>query len=338
MTIGWAIVGTGRVHQLVAPAIKGASGTKLVAVLSRDRARAGAFAEEHGIAGAYGELDELLRDPALDVVYVASPNGLHAEQTIQIAEAGKHVFCEKPMAPTLEGCHAMIEACTASGVKLGLALQYRQHPAHIKMRQIVASGELGQLVFANTQVEIPPLWAPDWYYQPELAGGGVLYMVGVHRIDLLRFILDSEVEEVSAFIGERTAQRPFEDMVAAMLRFANGLYCTLHFSLKIPHGTNTFDVHGTQGSLFGVDTTNLWWGGAGGEVLLKGAASTTTHRFEKTDVYRDEVEDFNRCITEDGEPLATGTDGLRAAEISLAIFESAQHGKSVRIADVRGSR
>jgi predicted dehydrogenase len=335
MTIGWAMIGTGRVNKLVAKAIKEAKETRLVAVLSRERTRATAFAEKYGIARAYDSLAELLRDAEVDVVYIASPNGLHAHQTIQIAEAGKHVFCEKPMAPTLEACRAMIEACQQHGVKLGIALQYRQHPAHLKMCQIVASGELGQLVFANAQVQIPPLWAPEWYYQPELAGGGVLYMVGVHRIDLLRFILQCEIEEVSAFVGDQPPERPFEDIVAASLRFDNGAYGTIHFSLNIPHGNNTLDVHGAGGSLFSIDTTSLWWGGKGGELLLKSDSVTTRHEFQKTDVYKDEVEDFNRCIREDGEPLATGLDGLRAAEVSVAIYESGRQGKHIRIQDVR---
>jgi len=331
MTIGWAMVGTGRVHRRMAPAIKEAKDTKLVAVLSRDRARAAAFAEEHGIAKAYDSLDALLRSPEVDVVYIASPNGLHAQQTIRVAEAGKHVLCEKPMAPTPDACRSMIEACMTYGVKLGLALQYRQHPAHLKMREVVASGELGRLVFANAQVEIPPKLMPDWYYEPGMAGGGAMYLVGVHRLDLLRFILGCEVEEVSAFIGEQPPERPFEDMVAAILRFANGAYGTLHFSLNIPHGTNNLEVHGSRASLFGIDTTSLWWGGDGGEVLLKSEAATTRHQFQKTNVYRDEVEDFNRCIRENGEPLATGIDGLRAAEVSVAMFESGRQGKRIRI-------
>ena len=171
MTIGWAMIGTGRVHRWMAPAIKEAKDTQLVAVLSRDRARATAFAEDHGIERSYDSLDELLRDPEVDVVYVASPNAHHALQTIKAAEAGKHVFCEKPMASTLGECRSMVEACEKHGVKLGLGLQFRQHPAHRKAREIVASGELGQLVFANAQVELPPQEVPEWCYERAMAVG-----------------------------------------------------------------------------------------------------------------------------------------------------------------------
>jgi predicted dehydrogenase len=319
----------------MAPAIKEAEDSKLVAVLSRNRTRADSFAEEYGIDRAYDKLEELLGNPEVDVVYIASPNGLHATQTIRVAAAGKHVFCEKPMAPTPEACRSMIEECNRYGVKLGLALQYRQHPAHLKMREIVASGKIGQAVFTNAQVEILTTKMPGWYYEPGMAGGGAMYLVGVHRLDLLRFIIGCEVLEVSAFIGEHTPERPFEEMVAAILRFANGAYGALHFSLNIPHGANTMEVHGSQASMSAIDTTSLWWGGGGGEVRLKGDAVTATYQFQKPDLYRAEVEDFNRCIREDGEPLATGMDGLIAAEICAAMFESGRLGTKIRIGKMR---
>ncbi len=337
MTIGWAMIGTGRVHQWMTSAIKEAGNSRLVAVLSRDKARGAAFAKQHGIDRVYDSLAELLADREVDVVYVASPNGLHSSQTIKAAEAGKHVFCEKPMAPTLAECRSMLETCNKFGVKLGLGFEYRQHPAHLKAREIVHSGELGQLVFANAQVEVPAMEIPGWYYESKMAGGGIIYMLGVHRIDLLRFMLRCEVEEVSAFLDRHPAERSFEEMVVGLLKFDNGVYGTLHFSLNVPHGANSLELHGSKASLFCIDTTSLWWGGSGGELLLKSDAVTVRYQFQKSDVYKDEVRDFNRCVKEGGEPLATGTDGLRAAEISIAMFESSRQGRTIRIGDLTKS-
>ncbi len=330
MATGWAVIGTGRILKWMVPAIKAAKDTRLVAVLSRDKKRAIAFAAEYGIERAYESLDELLADPDVDVVYVASPNGLHARHTISAAAAGKSVLCEKPMAPTLEECRSMIDACQKHGVKLGIGFMYRHYPAHQKARELVASGELGDLVFANAQVEIPPRWVPGWYYEPGMAGGGIIYLAGVHRIDLLRFILGHEVVEVSAFIGEQTPARPFEEIAVAMFRFDNGAYGTVHFSMNIPHGTNHLEVHGSRASLFG-DTTSTWWGETNPELLLKSDLVTTTYSFQKTDAYKDQVEDFNRCLKDNRESLATGLDGLRAVEVSLAMFESGRQGRPVRI-------
>jgi len=337
MAIRWAMIGTGKVHRWMAPAIKGARDTRLVAVLGSTHAKAAAFAGEHGIERAYDSLDELIRDPEADVVYVAGPNGLHALHAIQAAKAGKHVFCEKPMALTLGNCRSIMEACRKNGVKLGLGLQYRHHPAHLKAREIVASGELGALVFANAQVEVPSEFMPKWYFDPPMSGGGAMHMLGTHRIDLLRFILNCEVNEVSAFIGETTEEKPFEEMVVGMLKFDKGVYGTVHFSMNIPHGVNSLEVHGTRASLFCQGTTSQWWGGGGGELILKGDPLTTTYPFKKHDLYREEVENFNRSIVEDKEPMATGMDGLRSAEISMALFEASRQKKTIKIEDLRRS-
>ena len=338
MAIGWAMIGTGRVHESMVPALKEARDTKLVAVCSRDKARAVAFAKEHGIERAYDSLDELVHDPEVNVVYVASPNALHAEQTIKAAEAKKHVFCEKPMALTLKECHLMIEACQKNGVKLGLGVMYRQHPAHIKAHQFVASGDLGQLILVKAQIEL--MWRvqqPRWYFEPGMSGGGIVYMAGVHRIDLLRFILGCEISEVSALIGEQPPERPYEETAMAMAKFDNGACGMLNFYMNIPHGTTSLEVHGSKASLYLMDTTALWWGGGGGELLLKSSTGTVRYQYEKTNLYKDEVEDFNRCILEGGQPAGAGIDGLRSAEVCIAMFDSGRQGKVIRLQDLRSS-
>lgn len=129
MNIRWAVVGTGRVNRLMLPAMKRVKDCQVVAVFSRDKSRAAAFAARHDIERAYHSLDDLIRDPKIDALYIASPNALHAPHTIKAAEAGQHVLCEKPMAPTLAECQRMIEACEWYGVKLGIGFQHRQYPA-----------------------------------------------------------------------------------------------------------------------------------------------------------------------------------------------------------------
>ncbi len=162
-----------------------------------------------------------------------------------------------------------------------------------------------------------------------------MYMVGVHRLDLFRYILGREVEEVAAFISGNTSEQPFEDMVAAVLRFTGGAHGALHFSMNIPHGSSDLEVHGTRASLYGLDTTSQWWGGGGGEVLLKSATGTARFQYNNTDLYKDEIEDFTRSVIENREPMATGMDGLLNAEISIALFESGKTGKKIKISDLK---
>ena len=145
MTIGWGIVSTGRHPDTkMAPAINAADGASLAAVMSRDMGRAEAFAQKHGSASAYDDLDALLRDPAVDVVYIASPNALHAEQAVRAAEAGKHVLVEKPMALSVDDAQRMIDACDSAGVRLGVGFHLRAHEGHQRLRTLVADGALGR--------------------------------------------------------------------------------------------------------------------------------------------------------------------------------------------------
>lgn len=332
MTIRWALIGTGRVHQAMAPAIRAAPGTRLVAVLSRDMERAAAFAKQFGIAHAHDSLQSLLGNPEVDVVYVASPNGLHAAHAIAAAQAGKHVFCEKPLALSMDACRDIQSACRANGVQLGLGVMYRQHLAHRKARALVADGVLGEV--QQAQIRLGVAWQerqPDWYADAALAGAGVLYMAGVHRIDLLRFVLGSEVREVSAMVGEHTAARPWDEWAAALLRFDNGVRASMDLDIRLPNGNSDLEVHGTRGSLVVTGSTTSWWGGGGGELLLKTGAVTERHQFDKVDLYRAQVEDFNRAIAEGGAPAGGGHDGLACAQVCLAMLESSRSGRTLRL-------
>src|SRR3954451_16380688 len=137
MTRRWAFIGAGRVSRQMADAVGRADGAQLKGVLSRRPETAEAFARDHGAATTYASLEALLADPDVDIVYVASPNGLHPQHVVAAAEAGKHVLCEKPMANDAGGCLAMIDACARAGVQLGIGFQYRQHPAHRRVRELV---------------------------------------------------------------------------------------------------------------------------------------------------------------------------------------------------------
>ena len=122
MPLGWAVISTGlHVDHKIAPAINATPDAELVAVCSRDQDRAEACAAKHGAKAAYSDLGALLRDSRVDAVFIASPNALHAQHALQAAQAGKHVFSEKPMTTTLDDAVAMVRTCRTRGVKLGVA-------------------------------------------------------------------------------------------------------------------------------------------------------------------------------------------------------------------------
>jgi len=220
-TRGWAIVGLGKhADAYLAPAIQKAPSARLAAVCSRDRAKAEAFAAKHGADRAYGSFDELLSDPAVEVVHIASPNSLHADQTVQAARAGKHIMCEKPMSLTVADGERMVEICRSHRVKLGVGFQNRHHPAHQEARRLIVEGAVGEITHAVAQYGhgFISRSLSGWRADPAMAGGGSLMGSGLHCLDLLRFLLGKEVEEVVAATDMGQPDRPVDEVVLAILK------------------------------------------------------------------------------------------------------------------------
>jgi predicted dehydrogenase len=153
MAMGWALVSPGKhADSLVAPAISIAEDTQLVAVCSRDQARADAFAAKHGAQAAYTSLEDLVADARVDAVFIASPNFLHAPYTTIAAQAGKHVLVEKPMAVRVDEAVEMVRTCRAHDVKLGVGFHMRYHPGHQEARRLIGEGVLGTITLVQAQM------------------------------------------------------------------------------------------------------------------------------------------------------------------------------------------
>ena len=341
MAFGWGIVSTGmHPDTKIAPAINAADDGELVAVYSRDQGRAEAFAARHGAAAAYSSLDDLLADSRVDAVFISSPNSLHAVQAIQCAEAGKHVLCEKPMATTLEDALAMVRACRDRGVKLGVGFELRHNPGHVLARNLVADGALGRVTLAQGQwgfgsrgqETFPPREGlRQWWDDPEAIGGASTMMgTGVHVMDLLRFVLSREMVEVAAITDGQTAERPLEQIATLSLRFAGGTLGTLVCGRLLPDTRNDLALYGINGRFTSRET--IW-------EAQKGDIEVVSDTVNLAEAYPDnylgnfiaQAEDFQRAVTEDREPVATGVDGLRVVEVTLAAIESARSGRIVKI-------
>ncbi len=310
MTVGWALIGPGRLADLhIAPSMRMARNTKMVGVSSRDKERGAAFAAKHGFQRSYGSMAELLSDPEVDAVYIATPNGVRAAQAIEAAKAGKHVFVQKPMAQNPKECEAMIAACQENKVKLGVAYKGRGHPAHIKAREIIASGDLGEIFLVTGHLQVTPHsgWHNSWWYDPSL-GAGMIPRSGVHWIDLMRFVLGHEFEEVSAFVGPPSPDNPFEDIALGMFRFDNGVYGSMHCSGIVPRslGADRIDYYGSKGTM-----ATVWQGSQAyrqegehsyiADLHVATEAGSATYQFALTNLFLTEIEAFNRAIEEDTE-------------------------------------
>lgn len=336
-TIGWGIVGIGHfADHAVAPALGHAADTKFIASCSRSLERAKAFSERHGAKRAYDSFEKMLDDPEIDAVYVAAPNHLHAPLTIQAAQAGKHVMCEKPMALTVEEGERMIEACERHNVKLGVGYPNRYHPAHLEALRCLTSGMAGEISLATAHFcrgGSRGSWK-GWKADPVLAGSGAIAGQAVHPIDLLRFLLKSEVKEVRALTDEEPPHRLVDDMVYVILRFENGVDGVVVSGMLAPRSDNQLVIYGGKAKVTCKDTfvpkeKSL------GELVVAGDALQMNMKFSNEQPLRARsawvIDAFNRCLKDNSDLSTSGRNGLQMVKIATAILESSQKGKAVQI-------
>ena len=329
---GWGLIGTGRIaDDRILPAINAYSGNRLIGVVSRDAERAQQFARKFGAQHAYTDYAALLRNPDVTVVAIHTPNALHAEQAIAAAGAGKHVFCDKPMATTVADAERIVAACERARVKLGVNFHNRYMQCFIDARAVVDSGEIGEVLIA--QIEASPGARPGgrlgtWRLDEKVAGLGTTYSIGVHIYDILRYILSSEVEKVSAFFDK--PRGVMEEMNLSTLRFANGALAQVNINENAPNPHNDFVIYGTKGRITGRGVTRSR---ASGELqVLTNDGKTRRTEYPVTNAHEACVIGFSKALIEDRDPSPSGIDGLRSVQLTEAMARSAWEGVHVRIA------
>jgi 1,5-anhydro-D-fructose reductase (1,5-anhydro-D-mannitol-forming) len=329
---GWGLVGTGRIaDDRILPGINAFEGNRLVAVTSRDPARADTFAKKFGAQHAYTQYEDMLRNPDITVIAIHTPNSLHAEQIIAAARAGKHVFCDKPMTTSVADAERAVNACDAAGVKLGMNFHNRYMPPFVDARRIVQSGDIGDVQLV--QMEASPGARPGgrlatWRVDPALAGLGTTMSIGVHVYDILRYILSSEIVAVSAFFD--TPRNVMEEVNLSMFKFANGAMAQLsvHENSANPH--NDFIIYGSKGRITGRGLTRSRSGGVM-EVLTQDG-KVRTHEYAPVNAHEACVVGFSKALLEGRDPNPSGIDGLRSIQLTEAMAKSAWDGMHVRLA------
>ena len=200
--LGWCIVGLGRISmEHFMPAVADSQSGGLTALVSGHREKAEKQAAQYNVPSpsiySYDNFDEIRDNKAIDAVYIALPNSMHAEYTIRAAKAGKHVLCEKPMATSLSDCRAMIEACQKHNVKLMIAYRCQYNTLHLKAIDLIRSGALGQvqIIEAAFGFNIQP---GEWRLNPKLSGGGPLLDVGIYCLNASRYLTGEEPTDIKA--------------------------------------------------------------------------------------------------------------------------------------------
>ncbi|PTM59944.1 Gfo/Idh/MocA family protein [Desmospora activa] len=254
------VIGCGSIsiHRHIPEYFKHAN-AQLVAFCDVDEQRAQAAALEYG-GQVYTDWRELLQQEELDAVSVCTPNVDHAPITIAALQAGKHVLCEKPMATSKEEAQAMVEAAKQNGVQLMIGHNQRLMPPHVKAKEILKSGKLGRVLTFRTAFSHggPEGWSVDgadsWFFRKERAFVGALGDLGVHKVDLLRWLLEDEVIEVAAFTDTLEKKGDVEDNAVMLLRTRSGAFGTLAASwTHHPSEDNSTVIYGEKGYIRIVD-------------------------------------------------------------------------------------
>jgi predicted dehydrogenase len=321
----WGVLSTANIGiEKVIPAIQRAGNAEVVAIGSRDAGRADDAADTLGIPTAYGSYEAVLGDDRVDAVYIPLPNHLHLEWTLAAAAAGKHVLCEKPLALTSADAQAMVDACAAAGVVFAEAFMYRHHPTWVAVRELVASGRIGELLAIQTRFG---------YFNDDqanirnqlAAGGGALMDIGCYAINLSRLLFGAEPDSIQAAIG-RDPVGGTDIVTSAILQFGSG-QASFVVSTRMEH-VQRVEVLGSRGRIdveipfnVPVDRETRIHLFQGGDPPADPAVETFT--FAPADPYTLQAEAFGRAVL-DGMPLAhLPADGVANMKVIEAVFAAA---------------
>ncbi|WP_046178281.1 Gfo/Idh/MocA family protein [Domibacillus tundrae] len=302
-------------------------------------ARAHAFADQYN-AKAYVDYTELLENEEIDAVSVCTPNSLHAPVSIAALKAGKHVLCEKPMATSNEEAEAMIAAANESGKKLMIGHNQRFVSSHAKARSIIESGELGKIYSFRTAFGHggPEQWSADgehsWFFDKERAFIGAMGDLGVHKTDLLRFLIGEEFVEAAAFVETSAkANSTVDDNAVCILKSESGIIGTLAASWSYNGGEDNSTVFYAEKGIMRLEddpdySLIIDYKNGNSERHSLGAIQSNEEG-QQTDTHV--VEHFINSIVEDKTPPVCGNEGKKSLEVILAALESSETKQIVRI-------
>lgn len=350
-----AILGCGKVAHLHAKAIKNRPNANLTAVWSRTTETAQKFAEQYNTT-AFVSISEMIKKASVDLAIVCTPHPFHREPTIEAAKAGAHVLVEKPLASTLEDCDAMINACNAAGVKLGVISQRRWYAPVLRVKNAIDAGKIGKPVFGTINMLG---WRDKSYYDADawrgtwkMEGGGVLVNQAPHQLDILLWYM-GEIDEVYGLW--KNLNHPYievEDTAVAIVMFKNGGIGNIIVSNSQKPGIyGKVQVHGENGASVGVQTdggamfvagmsnvleppVNDLWTVPGEEDQLEKWVKEDSDLFNSIDptvfYMEKQIEDFLQAIETNTQPMVTGEDGRKTVELFTAIYRSTRDNAPVK--------
>jgi predicted dehydrogenase len=310
-----------------------------------DAAKAQRCAEKFGVPRWTTDLQEVLASD-VDVVDISTPNHLHASQTVAALEAGKHVLVQKPMAPTVEDCEAMIAAARKANRKLGLCMTALNDPLNHEIKQMIRSGFFGRISSVRTRnahrggLFMKPK-EQHWRGSVEKTGGGSFIQLAIHGINLVQWLLESEIIRVAAFSKNLMCQDRLEgdDVTNAIGEFANGIQATMESSYCA--GGGVIEIHGSEGYLIRqpddiiLKSTQHFAGEllacAGQNLEVRVSTASLKDKTEKLMTKYNQHQLFVRAVAEGQPPPVPGEVGLRDVKIVKAVYAAAKEKRTVEI-------
>lgn len=342
-SVNFGVIGAGGIaRRRTIPGMLQAQNCRLVAVM--DPVGIDEVAAEFKVGKAYTNEADLLADPEVEAVYIASPVHCHLKQIQMAAAAGKHILCEKPLAMTLEQTKEAVAACEQAKVYLQEGYMMKFHGAHAAIKELIDQGRLGKIVYMRAQLSC---WYPKmegaWRQDPELGGGGALIDMATHLYDLLAWFV-GPVRHVVALVNTLVQDYKSDDASTTLLEFESGAQATVDCFYCIPDEASRtrLEIYGSQGAVLTEGTIGQSVGGLLEVLQTSGPAGYDAQQskdvaraFQKTpfpevNPYTAECEYFADCILQGRPPvLNDGRNAVQIAELTDKAYSSAKQRKAL---------
>ncbi len=322
--LNWGLLSTARINRALIPPLQVSKRNNLLAVASRAKETAEAYAKEKKIPRAHASYEALLADPEIDVIYNPLPNHLHAEWTIKAVEAGKHVLCEKPLALSVDEVDAIQAAAQKHGRVVAEAFMYRHHPQTLKVQELIQSGSLGTLKLIRGSFSFVLSREGDVRLNPEW-GGGSIWDVGCYPISYTRTVIGEEPLDV--FGWQVTGETGIDATFVGQMRFANDVLAQFDSSFVIPFHA-FMEIIGSEGTL---NIPNPFKPNEDEKIYLTRGEKTETIKVKGTELYIGEVEDMADAILFGKAPRISLDDSRANVKVITSLLESAQKNQPVKL-------
>jgi len=320
--VKWGIISTAHINRLVIPGAKASPKVDLVAVASRDQARAEEYAREWGIGRAHGSYEALLADPEIEAVYISLPNNQHVEWSVRSLEAGKHVLCEKPLTRRVDDVEHAFAAAERAGRVLSEAFMYRHNPQTKRLKSLVDDGAIGELRLVRASFSFAMYDEQNIRLRPELDGGSLMD-VGCYCVSGSRLVAgEPETVYGNAWYGPSGTDWVF----GGTLRFQGDVIGIFDCGTALTD-RDELEVVGSDGSLFLDDP----WHAREPGIEVRRDDGVERIETERADSYQLELENVSDAIRGEGELLLGREDAAAQARALEALHRSAESGEPVRL-------